>query len=129
MNLKIIARERGTNLKKLAETCGVPASTLYSISRGDTNIERVGVGMLMKVAQALDMTLGELYEAISHDECATVDIPEGYSADECMLIELYRYMGTTQRNAFEEVARSLAATSGMTQRQASSPEDAPTRSG
>lgn len=61
MNLKELARSRGTNLKKVAEQSGVPASTLYAISSGDTNFEKVGISTFMKVADALGMSAEELY--------------------------------------------------------------------
>lgn len=61
MNLKEIARSRGTNLKQIADQCGVPASTLYAISRGDTNFDNVGIGTFLKLCDALGMTAEELY--------------------------------------------------------------------
>ena len=61
MNLKELARARGTNLKKVAEQCGVPPSTLYAISSGETNFENVGIGLFMKIAYALDLDTEDLY--------------------------------------------------------------------
>ena len=61
MDLKSLARSRGTNLKRVAEECGIPPTTLYAISRGDTNFDNVGIGTAIKVAGALDMSVEELY--------------------------------------------------------------------
>lgn len=82
MNLKEIARARGTNLKKVAEKCGIPASTLYAISRGDTNFDNVGISTFLKIAEALDMDAEELYgrdvqdhaQLLSYEEQELIDI-------------------------------------------------------
>ena len=67
MNLKELARKKGTNLKKVAESCGIPPTTLYAISRGDTNFDNVGIGTMIKVAGALGMTAEELYKGDYED--------------------------------------------------------------
>lgn len=67
MDLKQLARKQGTNLKKVAERCGIPPTTLYAISRGDTNFDNVGIGIAIKVARELGMTVEELYTGEKHD--------------------------------------------------------------
>ena len=113
MNLKEIAKAKGTNIKRLAESCGIPASTVYAISSGDTNADNVGIGVTMKLAAALDMTVDELYAQMSGFEYAVVQLPaeETVSSDERELLELYRRMDPAQRLAFMEVARSMAVAS------------------
>jgi len=61
MNLKELARARGTNLKRLSEECGIPASTLYAISSGETNFDNVGIGLFVKLANALMIDTDDLY--------------------------------------------------------------------
>ena len=56
MNLKELAKAKGTNLKKVAERCGVPPTTHYAISSGSTKFENVGIGTFMKIAKELGMS-------------------------------------------------------------------------
>ena len=109
MNLKEIAKSRGTNLKKVAEKCGVPASTLYAISSGDTNYENVGIGLFMKIAKALDMTTEELYEMESHVEYAVVELKDELTVDEMELLDYYRYLDDDEKKQVLSIADGLHA--------------------
>ena len=109
MNLKEIAKSRGTNLKKVAEKCGVPASTLYAISSGDTNYENVGIGLFMKIAKALDMTPDELYEIESRVEYAVVELKDELTVDEMELLDYYRYLDDDGKKQVLSIAEGLHA--------------------
>lgn len=109
MNLKEIAKSHGTNLKKVAERCGVPASTLYAISSGDTNFENVGIGLFRKIAKALDMTTEELYELESPIEYAVVEIPDKTTVDEMELLDYYRYLDDEGKSQVLSITRGLHA--------------------
>lgn len=61
MNLKELAKLRGTNLKRISEHTQIPASTLYAISQGETTFDNVGVSRFLKLADALGMTAEQLH--------------------------------------------------------------------
>lgn len=44
-----------------AKKIGVPTSTMYSITRGNTKFENISIGVFMKIAHGLGMTAEELY--------------------------------------------------------------------
>lgn len=91
MNLKELARVRGTNIKRLAEQCGVPASTLYAISSGDTNFDNVGIGLFLKISEALGMTADELYYITSEPTLSELPTPE-LTEQEQKLLKAFRSM-------------------------------------
>lgn len=109
MNLMELAKSKGTNLKKVAEQCGIPPTTLYAISRGDTNFDNVGIGIVMKVANALDMTVDELYTGKPSIHYAVVSIER--DDDERELVELFRSMQPEHRALLMDNARAFAALS------------------
>lgn len=102
MNLKELARSRGTNLKQVAEKCGVPPSTLYAISRGDTNFDNIGISLFMKIADALDMQPEELY---GREPSET----EWSDPAERELVGIYRNMNARGREQLMVFARGCAA--------------------
>lgn len=120
MNLKELARQRGTNIKQVAEKCGIPASTLYAISRGDTNLENVGIDTVIKVAGALGMTAEELYlgpdcwesmkrDAVQYSETHSPFDELAISTIESELIGLFRSMNAHGREQLMVFARGCAA--------------------
>lgn len=118
MNLKDLAKSRGTNLKQVAERCSIPASTLYAISRGDTNFDNVGIGTAMKVANALGMTVEELYTGNAASDRQKEDAQangdahcEPISQEELELISLYRNADAQGRAHVMETARICSALS------------------
>ena len=58
LRLKEILRDRGITIKELADHARVPANTLYSITRRDS--ERVDSVVLARIARALDVSIGTL---------------------------------------------------------------------
>lgn len=122
MDLKSLARSRGTNLKRVAEECGIPPTTLYAISRGDTNFDNVGIGTAIKVAGALDMSVEELYTgkptvtytAISLSGYGDVEPNGSKSGDpppndeERELLKLYRNLPPKGRRAVMAGLRDFA---------------------
>ena len=110
MNLKEVAKSKGTNIKQLAEKCGVPASTLYSISRGDTNLDNVGVDLFLKIAQELDIDAEDLYAMCKKNVIYTVvKIEDGGSDNEQELIGIYRSLPDDGKNQLIVFARGCAA--------------------
>ena len=109
MNLKEVAKARGTNLKKIAEKCNVPPSTLYAISSGDTNFENVGIGLFMKIADALGMTSEELYSTFNEVHYAVVEMSDDLEIEEVELIDHYRRMGEEQKKEVRNLAKMLYA--------------------
>lgn len=106
MELKRLAREKGTNLKKVAEKCGIPPSTLYAISRGDTNFDNVGIGTAIKVAETLGMTVEELYTGE-----APAKTQPALTHDEQKLLGLFRKMDAQTRAKFVDMAGVFVAAS------------------
>ena len=100
MDLKRLAREKGTNLKRVAEQCAIPPSTLYAISRGDTNFGNVGIDTAIKVANALGMTVEELYTGEAPEASRDSEI----SPDESRLLRMFRMMDAKGRCAMLEQA-------------------------
>lgn len=104
MNLKELARARGTNLKQVAEKSGVPASTLYAIASGDTKFDNVGISTFARIAEALGMTADELYAgSVSY---SYVKMP----TDKDELADIYDSMDAEGRRQLMIYARGLAAT-------------------
>ena len=108
MDLKRLAREKGTNLKQVAEKCGIPPTTLYAISRGDTNFDNVGIGIAIKVANTLGMTVEELYRGEPRIDYAVVELPQMTSGEE-ELISLYRNSNERGKAHILEAARIASA--------------------
>lgn len=79
LRLKEILRDRGITIKELAERANVPANTLYSITRRDS--ERVDSVVLTRVANALnvDVCALALHPMESNPQHATS------TTQECML--------------------------------------------
>ena len=114
MNLKEVAKSKGTNIRQLAEKCGVPASTLYSISRGDTNLDNVGVDLFLKIARGLDVSSEELYSLVKKSvEYAIVEmdpVDQFHLNDmEHELLEIYRSLNSDGKNHLLVYARGCAA--------------------
>lgn len=106
MNLKELAKSKGTNLNKLAEKCGVPASTLYAIASGDTNFDNVGISLFMRLADALDMKPEELYGREPKKQEVSGAL---LTASERALLALYRSMDPVGRASLIEQAEFLSA--------------------
>ena len=105
MNLKEVAKAQGTNIKKVSEICGVPASTLYSISRGDTNLENVGVVHFMKISRALGMTVEELFGIMNSDLPVEVESSDELTDEEMDLLDYYRALDDAKKNEVRDFAR------------------------
>ena len=104
MNLKELAKKRGTNLKQVAEKCGIPPTTLYSISRGDTNFDNMGIGTAMKVADALGITVEELYTG---EKFAPNAPAAALAPGERQLVDAYRAMSDEGRDKLLDYAAYL----------------------
>ena len=115
MNLKELARHRGTNLKQVAEKCGIPASTLYAISRGDTNLDNVGIDTFLKLSGALGMDAQELMNemnGVSNSARPPARQEEdGLPPDERSLLNLYRKMDTQYKAMMLKNAEAYVAAS------------------
>ena len=114
MNLKEVAKSKGTNIKQLAEKCDVPASTLYSISRGDTNLDNVGVDLFLKIARGLGVSSEELYSLVRQRvEYAIVEMDpvDKLCLDDAEheLLEIYRSLNDDGKNHLLVYARGCAA--------------------
>ena len=107
MNLKELARSRGTNLKRVAELSGIPASTLYAISSGDTNLDNVGISTFIKVADALGMSVEELYTGKSEVSYAVVSLPDPERNE---LMDIFDSVSDEGKKQLMIYARGIAAT-------------------
>lgn len=110
MNLKELAKLRGTNLKRISEQTQIPASTLYAISQGETTFDNVGVSRFLKLADALGMTAEQLH-ALPNVTPENVDSYIGAIDDSGMDAELSDVYGTLDeqgRAALLTMARALA---------------------
>lgn len=115
MNLKELAKSKGTNIKRIAETCGIPASTLYAISSGETTFDNVGIGAFRKVAAELGMTSDELYGAVADVHYAVVSLSDDDERDdrpshEKELLDILRNITPEGVNQLMIYARGIAAT-------------------
>ncbi len=90
-------------MKKVAEKCGLPPSTLYAISSGDTNFENVGISTFVKIADALGMTADELY-------MGKVDDTERYALTQEE--KRYRSASPTAKAAIAASVQAIAASIG-----------------
>lgn len=52
---------KGLKPATFANRIGVPTSTIYSITRGNTKFDKISIGVFMKIAHGLGMTAEELY--------------------------------------------------------------------
>lgn len=116
MNLKELAKARGTNIKRIAEEIGVPASTLYAISQGDTEFYNVGVSTFMKIADALGVEVERLYElpSVPPDGTSSYIASLGIKDDDELSAEIdelawiYRMLDSRGRHMLLSAARGLA---------------------
>lgn len=58
---RLIENHSGGNISEFSRESGVPYGALYDIVRGKSNIDKVGIGIFMKIAHTLGMTAEELY--------------------------------------------------------------------
>ena len=118
MNLKELAKSKGTNIKQIAEKCGIPASTLYEISNGGTNVDNVGIDIFLKVSHVLGMSAEQLMGEIGDVRYTMVELPmeEMATAEERELLDLFRKMGDSDRAVLLDTARRFAAFSGARER-------------
>jgi len=110
MNLKEYARLRGTNIKKLSEKSGIPASTLYAISSGDTDFDHTGISVFNAISSALGVTSDDLYYALRFEDYEIEDkqISIDLTADERDLINMYRSLSDDARDVLMVVAITLS---------------------
>ena len=110
MKLKELAKARGTNLKQVAEQAGIPASTLYAISRGDSNFENIGIDLFMKVADALGVAVEDLRELpnVTPENVEYYLVKLEDNDKECELLQLFGEMDETSKDALLATARALA---------------------
>lgn len=59
--IKAILDERGLKPASFAKAIGIPTSTMYSITRGNTQMENISASVFLKIARGLGMTPEELY--------------------------------------------------------------------
>lgn len=125
MNLKELAKARGTNLKRVAEDAGIPPSTLYAISQGSTSFDNVGVSMFIRVADALGITVEQLHElpsvppekvepylAVLGEEPKGEPSGEGLSPEARELAGIYMGLDERGRSMLLASARALAGDAG-----------------
>lgn len=104
MNLKQLCKYKGTNISKLAEKIGVPGSTLYAISSGDTTLDNVGVSTFIAMASELGYTTDELYSLLS----GAPESPQ-LSDDEQELVDIMRSITPQGQQQLLVFARGIAA--------------------
>ena len=110
MNLKELAKLRGTNLKRISEQTQIPASTLYAISQGETTFDNVGVSRFLKLADALGMTAEQLHALPT----VTPETADSYieaidaSRGDSELMDVYGTLAPESREALLTMARALA---------------------
>lgn len=64
--IRDILKSRKIKPATFANSIDVPTSTMYSITRGQTKMENIGIGTFIKIARGLGMTAEELYYGESH---------------------------------------------------------------
>lgn len=111
MNLKEFARMKGTNLKKIADETGIPPTTLYAISKGDTVFDNVGIGTFAKLAEALGVSMEEL-RRIQDDEFAYASmdnvLPEfPLSPEEHELVTIFDSLDEHGKRQLLQIAKIL----------------------
>ena len=106
MNLKEFCKQKGTNINKVAEQTGIPATTLYTISSGKTPVGNMGVSMFIKVASALGCTTDELYEVLLNDEMQTTS---ELTPEQAELVDIMRSITPQGQQQLLVFARGIAA--------------------
>lgn len=109
MNLKDFCKLKGTTLNKVADNLNIAASTLYAISSGDTALDKVGVSLFMRLADALECTTDELYNVLKDNESAS-DESKSLSPDELELVAIYRNLTPTGQQQLLLFARGCMST-------------------
>ena len=114
MDLKKLARSKGTNIKRLAEECGVPPSTLYAIASGNTNPGNVGIDLFLKISKALGMSAEELYREHFLEAADDEGSRDGDDAIDRMreqeIIDTYRMLSDRGKQQVLIFVRGCAAT-------------------
>ena len=64
--LKAAIEKRGYTVNQLAAKADVPVSNLYAVIRGRSKFENMGVGSVIRIAQALDTTVDDLAEEVRY---------------------------------------------------------------
>lgn len=59
--IKELLDQRREKPATFANRIGIPTSTMYSITRGNTKFDNISIGVFMKIAHGLGMTAEELY--------------------------------------------------------------------
>jgi transcriptional regulator with XRE-family HTH domain len=110
MNLKELAKSRGTNLSRIADQTGIPKSTLYAISQGETAFENVGISTFIKLGEALGMSVEEVFESpnITPEELASYHARKNEIGEEGELLDIYRSLDDRGRRVLMSTARALA---------------------
>ena len=109
MNLRDFCKERGTNIKRVAEQLGIAPSTLYSISSGETSLDNVGISLFMDVAHALGCTADELHGILSGTDCGFTEHGQ-LTERESELLGIMRNVTNEGANQILIFARGVACT-------------------
>ncbi|MBP3242176.1 MAG: helix-turn-helix transcriptional regulator [Oribacterium sp.] len=78
MNLKDYIKKNKLKLSAISKTTGIPYTTLGDIVNGKTDIDNAGVKVFMKLAQALSLSMDDLY-ALAKETSPTPELDDGYS--------------------------------------------------
>ena len=105
MNLKEFAKLHGTSIAKLSTASGIPASTLYAISQGATTFDNIGISRFVKLADALGVSVDELYNMPSYSPNS---LPvENKNGEEQALIDIFRKLDSHGQGVVIATAKAL----------------------
>lgn len=87
--------EQEINISEFARKTGIPYGTLYDIAKGKTAYERIGIGILIKIAHEFGMTADEILGEYEFD-------PKRYE-----LLDIYDSLKAGGRKAIIASARGI----------------------
>lgn len=97
-----ILDNKGVKPATFAKSIGVPTSTIYSITRGQTKLENIGISTFLKIADGFGMTAEELYYGENRARRAHYSDPRQEDINQS-----YEVMNENGRSTLKSVADSL----------------------
>ena len=103
--LKQILEARNMRSAQLAQAAGLSTSTVDDIIKGKTNELNIGVDKMLKIANALGVSVESLYDRDDPNKKASPHV-QTLTEGETILIELFRQIPEDAQKMYLEVLRA-----------------------